>query len=80
MSFSIITLSITMICHYAEYRILFSIMLSVIVLNVVMLSVIVLNVVLLIVIMLSVMALTQILLVQQCFIQCQQTVTRPNGF
>jgi len=39
------TLIKTMICHYAECRILFSIMVSVIVLSVIMLSVIMLSVV-----------------------------------
>jgi hypothetical protein len=48
------TLSITMLCHYAECRVLFIIMLSVIMLSVVMLSVIMLSVVMLNVVMLSV--------------------------
>ncbi len=34
------TFSITMLCHYAESRILFTIMLNVVMLNVVMLSVV----------------------------------------
>jgi hypothetical protein len=40
MTFSILTLSITMTFHYAECYILFSIILNVIVLNVIMLSII----------------------------------------
>jgi hypothetical protein len=66
MTFSITTLIITMICHYAEWnyaecRIFFSFMMSVIVpsvvmLNAVMLGVVMQNVVMLSVVMLSVMA------------------------
>ncbi len=45
MTFSITTLSITKLYHYAECNILFDVMLSVIILNVVMLSVVMLSVV-----------------------------------
>ena len=44
------TLGITMICHYAECRVLINIMLSVILLNVVLHSVILLSVIMLIVV------------------------------
>jgi hypothetical protein len=58
MTFSIMTLIITMICHYAEWNnaercVIFSIMLSVIVISVVMLSVVMLSVVMLSVVKLS---------------------------
>jgi hypothetical protein len=46
--------SITMLCHYAECRILFIIMLNIIMLSVIMLSVIMLSVIMLSVMMLSV--------------------------
>ncbi len=56
------TLSITLLCHYANFCILFIIMLNVIVLDVIMLNVIMLNVIMLNVIMLSVIMLNVIML------------------
>ncbi len=47
------TLSIKMLCHYAECRVLFTIMLNVIMLSAVMLSVVMLIVVMLSVVMLN---------------------------
>jgi hypothetical protein len=54
------TLSITMLCHYAECRVILIVMLSAIMLNVIRLSVIMLNVVMLNVIMLSAIMLNVI--------------------
>jgi hypothetical protein len=51
------TLSITTICHYVEFRNLYIVMLNVVMLSVVMLSVVMLSVVMLSVIMLSVVML-----------------------
>jgi hypothetical protein len=58
-----VTLSLTLLCYYAECRILFTIilhdiMLSVVMLNVIMLSVVMLSVVMLSVVMLSVVMLS----------------------
>ncbi len=51
-----VTLSIIMLCHYAECRVLYFITLNLIMMSVVMLNVIILSVVMLNVIMWSVMA------------------------
>jgi hypothetical protein len=54
-------LSITMLCHYAECRILFIIMQNVIMLSVTMLNIVMLSVIMLSVVMLSVVALLTML-------------------
>jgi len=53
-----VTLSLKMLCHYAECRVLFIVMLNVIMLTVVILIVIMLNVIMLSVVMLNVILLS----------------------